>query len=90
MTLIAYGEIRFLTGESSLFARFAQVGGSTFDMPLSEEQFTLLVGSVVTEEPAAAPQKRAAAPAPYEEDDVEDARPFSVALQSVDEDDDEL
>ena len=46
MTLIAYGEIRFLTGEASLFARFAQADGSTFDMPLSEEQFTILRAGV--------------------------------------------
>jgi len=90
MTLIAYGEIRFLTGEASLFARFAQADGATFDMPLSEEQFTILLAGVGagTQTPAPPqPQKRASI-MEEEEDGVDDSRPFSVAFQ--DEDDDEL
>jgi len=43
MNLIAYGEIRYLTGDVSLFARFARPDGGTFDMPLSEAQFVSLV-----------------------------------------------
>jgi hypothetical protein len=90
MTLIAYGEIRFLTGETSLFARFAQADGATFDMPLSEEQFTILLSGVGAGSAAPAPQQpqKRASMVDEEEDGVDDARPFSVAFQ--DEDDDEL
>lgn len=90
MTLIAYGEIRYLTGEASLFARFAQADGATFDMPLSEEQFTILLAGVGAgvSAPASQPAQKRALLADDEEDGVDDARPFSVAFR--DEDDDEL
>lgn len=89
MTLIAYGEIRFLNGEASLFARFAQADGRTFDLPLSEDQFTVLLAGLGTPTSAAPPQpvKRASATQEDDEEDVGDSRPFSVAFSS-DEDDD--
>lgn len=90
MTLIAYGEIRFLSGEASLFARFAQADGQTLDLPLSEEQFSILItGLGVPSAAAAASPKRAPVVREEEDEGVADSRPFSVAFQS-DEDDDEL
>lgn len=91
MTLIAYGEIRFLTGDPSLlFARFAQEDGHTFDMPLSEEQFGILVAGVNPEQPPApqrpAPQKHASML--DDEEGVDDIRPFTVGYAASEEEDD--
>lgn len=89
MNLIAYGEIHFLNGEASLFARFAQADGASFDLPLSPEQFQVLLAGLESVPQAAPPvQKRAAAYGDDEEDEVDDARPFAVAAGSHDDDDD--
>jgi len=86
MTLIAYGEIRFLTGDPSLlFARFAQEDGHTFDMPLSEEQFGILVAGVNPEQPPA-PQKHASML--DDEEGVDDIRPFTVGYATSEDEDD--
>jgi hypothetical protein len=93
MTLIAYGEIRFLNGESSLFVRFAGEEGSSFDLPVSPEQFQVLLEGVgALQQQSTEPTK----PTPlakknYMEDDdedeeVEDSAPFSVASRYADDD----
>lgn len=87
MTLIAYGEIHFLNGDATLFARFAQGDdGASFDLPLSAEQFQVLLSGIGDAQPTQTPQAKAAS---YEEDDeVDDARPFAVAAGGHDDDDD--
>lgn len=88
MNLIAYGEIHFLNGEASLFARFAQADGASFDLPLSAEQFQVLLSGLgaLPQGEAAPAQKRASYE--EEEDEVDDARPFAVAANNRDDDDD--
>lgn len=81
MTLTAYGEIHFLNGEASLFARFAQANGASFDLPLSAEQFQVLLAGLESVPQTAPPTRRQAE---VDEDEVEDedARPFAVAAGS--------
>lgn len=89
MNLIAYGEIHFLNGEASLFARFAQADGASFDLPLSAEQFQVLLSGInALPQEAAAPAQKRASYGDDEDDEVDDARPFSVAANGRDEDDD--
>jgi hypothetical protein len=82
MTLTAYGEIHFLNGEASLFARFAQANGASFDLPLSAEQFQVLLAGLESVPQTAPPIKKQAEG--YDDDEVEDedARPFAVAAGS--------
>lgn len=92
MTLIAFGEIRYLDGgEASLFARFARPDGATFDMSLSEAQFVELVAGLGEDHAPHAPaEAKKAAANPIDDDDeddeVEDSRPFSVASRYADDD----
>lgn len=81
MTLTAYGEIHFLNGEASLFARFAQANGSSFDLPLSAEQFQVLLAGLESV-PQTAPPTRKQAEVDEDEVEDEDARPFAVAAGS--------
>ena len=89
MTLIAFGEIRYLDGgEATLFARFARPDGVTFDMSLSEAQFVELVAGLGEDHAPHAPAeaKKAAANPINDDDEVEDSRPFSVASRYADDD----
>jgi hypothetical protein len=92
MTLIAFGEIRYLDGgEATLFVRFARPDGTTFDMSLSEAQFVELVAGLGEGQEAAPPSPaKTAASNPLddedEDDEVEDSRPFSVASRYADDD----
>jgi hypothetical protein len=92
MTLIAYGEIRFLNGESSLFVRFAGEEGSSFDLPVSPEQFQVLLEGVGALQQQAAEPTKPTPPvnknyiADDEDEEVEDSAPFSVASRYADDD----
>ena len=46
MQLIGYGEFHPIAGGEYLFVRFGRADGTTFEMPVDEEQFQFLVNGV--------------------------------------------